>query len=114
MLQKTKWGLSTLLLSGIMSSSLLAAPDYYNREVTLINHTSRDIIEFYGSNTGTSDWQEDILGLDVLPSGDQADINFDDSTGYCMFDFLAVFSDGSEDVSERFNVCDYGTLTLTD
>lgn len=114
MLSKTPLALSALLLGGLLTSSVFAAPDSYNREVTLVNHTSRDIVEFYGSNTGASEWEEDILGLDVLASGEEADINFDDNTGYCKFDFLAVFSDGSEDVTEGFNVCDYGTLTLTD
>ncbi len=108
--------LSLCALTLVLGSSL-AVPtmaDNYNRRVLLSNQSSRDIVEFYGSNTGTTEWQEDILGVDALASGEEVDINFDDNTGYCMFDFLIKFSDGSETTEERFNVCDYGTLTVQD
>lgn len=82
-----------------------------DRRVTIVNNTGFTIVEFYGSNTGADTWQEDILGADVLPSGQSAVINFDDETGYCMFDFRAVFEDG--EVLERggINVCEIGTFT---
>lgn len=95
---------------GMMSAPTLA----YDRGVTLDNQSSKTVEEFYGSNTGTQDWEEDVLGEDVLEPGEEVSIDFDDGTGYCMFDFKIVYSDGGEDFEERFNVCDYGTLTLTD
>ena len=67
---------------------------------------------FYRSNTGTNSWQEDILGRDVLPSGSEVRINFNDSTGYCMFDLKAVFEDGDEVIQERVNICEVGTFTF--
>ena len=33
-------------------------------------------------------------------------IDFDDGTGYCMFDFRAVFSDGDVLIREEINVCE--------
>jgi hypothetical protein len=82
-----------------------------DRRVRIINNTGFTIVEFYGSNTGSDTWEEDILGSDVLPSGSSVVINFDDATGYCMFDFRAVFDDG--DVLERggVNVCETETFT---
>ncbi len=114
MLKKTLLTLSSLLLVSALSNTAFAAPDSYNRHVLLVNNTSKDIVEFYGSNTGTEEWEEDILGVDVLESGEEVEINFDDESGYCKFDFKTVFSDDSEDITEGFNVCDFGTLTLTD
>lgn len=110
MFDKLKIGLSALVLTVGVSSSALA----YDRHVTLINDSSNDIVEFYGSNTGTSDWQEDILGVDTLESGEEANIDFDDETGHCMFDFKAIFDDGSEAIEEQFNVCELSTVTVTD
>lgn len=82
-----------------------------DRRVEIVNNTGFTITNFYGSNTGTNSWEEDILGADVLPSGSSVIINFDDATGYCKFDFKAVFDDGEELIKEGVNVCEIGTFT---
>src|SRR5690554_6834032 len=48
-----------------------------DRTVEIVNKTGYAITEFYGSNNGTTDWQEDILGADVLPHNSSVSINFD-------------------------------------
>jgi hypothetical protein len=83
-----------------------------NRHVLIVNNTGYTMTHFYGSNAGTNSWEEDILGVDVLPSGSSVDINFDDGTGYCTFDFKAVFSDGDEVIQPNVNVCSIGTFTF--
>lgn len=82
-----------------------------DRHVRIINNTGFTIIEFYGSHTDATSWQEDILGSDVLPSGSSVNINFDDGTGYCIFDFKAIFSDGDKLEKYGVNVCEIGTFT---
>jgi hypothetical protein len=82
-----------------------------DRRVTIINNTGYTIVNFFGSNTGTNSWQEDILGNDVLPSGSSVVINFNDGTGYCKFDFLAVFDDGDQLIKENVNICEISTFT---
>jgi hypothetical protein len=67
-----------------------------DRRVNIINETSTDMIEFYASNIGTDDWEEDILGAYILEAGGSVVVNIDDGTGYCKFDFLGVFADGEE------------------
>jgi len=92
--------------------SSIAAPVWaLNRHVTVVNNTGFTMVKFYGSNTGSDNWEEDILGNDVLPSGSSVDINFDDASGYCKFDFKAVFEDGDELVRQNVNVCEVGTFT---
>ena len=85
-----------------------------DRKVQINNKTSYTIVEFYASNTGTADWQEDILGTDVLASGSSVMINIDDGSGYCKFDFLAVFDDGDQLVSSDNNVCELATFNFTE
>jgi hypothetical protein len=82
-----------------------------NRHVTVVNKTGYTIVNFYGSNTGSDNWEEDILGNDVLPTGSSVDINFNDASGYCKFDFKAVFEDGDELVKSGVNVCEVATFT---
>ncbi|MFV2038229.1 MAG: hypothetical protein ACC646_11635, partial [Paracoccaceae bacterium] len=75
-------------------TSMATSGDKLDRRVVIANDIGFTIVEFYGSNNGTDSWEEDILGADVLPPNSTVRIDFDDGTGYCMFDFKAVFDDG--------------------
>jgi len=79
-----------------------------NRWVTIHNNTGYDIVSFHGSHRDAPDWQEDILGSRILRAGQSVDINFDDGTGYCIFDFRAAFEDGDVLVKKSVNVCAIG------
>ena len=83
-----------------------------DRRVQINNNTSFTIVEFYASNTGTADWQEDILGSEVLAAGSSVMVNIDDGSGYCKFDFLAVFDDGENVVSADNNVCELAVFNF--
>ena len=109
---KTALTFATLALAAV--TTFAAPANALDRRVNIINETSYDMVRFYGSHVGTDSWQEDILGSDILYSGRSVRINFDDTTGYCMFDFKAVFSDGDEVVSERVNVCEVGSYRYHD
>lgn len=85
-----------------------------DRRVRINNETSYDIVHFYASNTGTNSWEEDILGEDILPSGYSVVINIDDGTGYCKYDFLAVFDDGDQVQASNKNVCELSEFSFTD
>lgn len=87
-----------------------ASADNLDRRVRIVNNTGFTIVRFYGSHTDANSWQEDIFGNDILRSGNSMVVNFDDGTGYCIFDFRAEFDDG--DVLEKFgvNVCEIGTF----
>jgi hypothetical protein len=85
-----------------------------NRHVNIVNHTRHTITEFYASNTGSDDWEEDILGRDELKRGESIDIDIDDGTGACKFDFKAVFSDGEELVKHNINVCEIESYEYTE
>ncbi len=99
--------LLVLLALGLALPGPAAAAD---RKVRIINDTGYSILRFYGSNKGTNSWEEDILGTSVLPAGSSVVIDFDDGTGYCVFDFRAIFSDGDELVRHGVNVCEIASF----
>ena len=105
---------AALTLATALFASTIGSAVAMERKVQINNQTSYTIVEFYASNTGTSDWQEDILGSDVLPSGSSVSINIDDGSGYCKYDFLAVFDDGDQLVSADNNVCELDSFDFTD
>jgi hypothetical protein len=94
----------------VLASSLSASA--LDRRVMIVNSTGVDMQEFYASNVGTNSWQEDILGRYILPAGNSVNINIDDGTGYCMYDFRAVFADGDVVIQNRVNVCEVGQFTF--
>ncbi len=100
-----------VFLGGVLVLAMALPASAEDRRVRIVNNTGFTMVEFYGSNTGTDSWQEDILGNDVLPSGSSVMIDFDDGTGYCIFDFKAVFEDGDELTDFGNNVCELGTFT---
>ena len=83
-----------------------------NRNVLIVNDSGYTITNFYGSNSGSNSWEEDILGTSTLASGSSASINFDDGSGYCTFDFKVVFADGSVGIEEGVDVCQISTYTI--
>lgn len=93
-----------LLLAG-------SAAQAANRHVDIVNKTGMTMKHFYASSTGTDDWEEDILGRDVIEDGETFDINIDDGTGACRFDFKAVFDNGKSLVRKSINVCEISTFT---
>jgi len=82
-----------------------------DRRVRIVNKTGYTIERFYASSVGQNSWEEDILGDDVLRSGSAVSINIDDGTGYCKYDFRAVFEDGDVLEKASVNVCETGTFT---
>jgi hypothetical protein len=103
-----------LVLSAALFAAGVSSVAALDRRVRINNYTSYDIIEFYASHRDASSWQEDILGRDILPAGSSVMINIDDGTGYCVFDFRAVFEDG--EVLEKFgnNVCELAEFNYTE
>ncbi len=103
-----------LVVVAVVVMGVAAGAGAEDRRVRIINETSYTITEFYASNVGADTWEEDILGLDTLPPGESVVINFDDGTGYCKFDFKAVFSDGDEAVKRGVDVCEISSFRFTE
>lgn len=87
--------------------------DGNDRRVNIINVTGVTMTHFWASNSGEDDWQEDILGEDVLRNGASVRINIDDGTGACIYDFKARFADGDELERYRINVCQVSEYRYT-
>jgi hypothetical protein len=87
--------------------------DGNDRRVRIINATGVTMTHFFASNSGQNDWEEDILGQDVLRNGASVVINIDDGTGACLYDFKARFSDGDELERYRINVCQISEYRYT-
>ncbi len=103
------FGASLSLAALAITTASASAQD---RRVEIVNDTSFIIMEFYASNVDAATWEEDILGQNVLDSGQSVVVNVDDGSGYCLYDFRAVFNDGDEVTKAGVNVCEIGRFTF--
>lgn len=96
--------------------ALLLAPFAWAEPVTFVltNGMDEAIMEFYASPPGVEDWEEDILGDEVLEPGESVEITIDDGREDCDYDFLAVFEDDSELMHDSVAVCDGESYVYTD
>jgi len=96
-----------LCLSSALSNPALAL----NRWVELVNHTDHSLVKFFASNEDRSDWGHDRLGRHVIDPNHSIQRNIDDGSGYCMYDFKAVFDDGDVLTDFGINVCEIPDFT---
>jgi hypothetical protein len=89
-----------------------AQRDRHDRRMVIINASNRTLLEFYATNTGTSHWGRDLLGQAVIPPGGRYVFDFNDRSGYCMFDFRAVLDDRRVIQRAKVNVCEATTWTV--
>lgn len=95
------------------ATPMVQSKDGYDRHVTIKNRTGWTMLRFYASDSRSDDWEEDILGSDVLESGQDVRINIDDGSGACIYDFKAEFTNGEELTRSRINVCEVSEYTYT-
>ena len=113
-------GLLSVLIASVIGLSLVAfdaAPTQADqRDFTLINSSSMTITDVYVTQTSVDDWGDDILGVDVLLSGESVDIlfsRFDDEAGLCLYDIKVIGKDGEEGVLYGVDLCAVTTVTFS-
>lgn len=84
------------------------------RNFTFINASPITIIDLYVTASNTADWGDDILGRDVLFTGEEVDIlfsRFDGEAGQCLYDILVRGQNGEEGYLYGVNLCVTTTVT---
>ena len=96
---------ATLLLPGIAQ-----AQD--GRDFKLTNGTGRVISELYISPTNVNDWEEDVLGVDVLADGAETPVHFVDAVDECVYDLKIVHDDGDAAIWKGINLCESNFVSV--
>jgi hypothetical protein len=100
-------------LLAALAALTLAGPALADRRVRIHNETGLTLYRFYSTNSGASKWGRDVMGSSTLPSGRYMTMNFDNAKGYCLFDFRAIFVDGTELLRANVNVCEVSDYRYT-
>lgn len=106
----------TVLAGLALASAFAVAPAYAEDDLVFMldNKSSSDIQEFYASPVNVDNWEEDILGQDILEAGNFARITIGDGRSVCSYDLKVVFSDGEEMEEREINLCETGSYTVSD
>ncbi|HYE15939.1 MAG TPA: hypothetical protein VD968_15965 [Pyrinomonadaceae bacterium] len=82
------------------------------QDFILVNSTGVVINKLYVSPHEKDDWEEDILGVDTLPSGQSVKITFDREEEAAMWDLRVEDSEGNFIVWENLNLLEISKVTL--
>lgn len=99
-----------LLLATATSSPLIAQQS--KLDFTLLNRTGLTIMELYVSPDESDDWEEDVLGRDVLKHNESVDITFSRREKSCDWDLKIKDEDGDEIEWDSLDLCAASHITL--
>lgn len=102
-------------LVAVFSFSMMLAPEAAaqgKQDFTLHNATGVTIAELYVSPHHSNEWQEDVLGQDVLADGESVEILFSARTKPKMWDIRVVDSEGEDIIWENLNLLEISEVTL--
>ena len=79
----------------------------------LINSSSANLQELYVSAADSESWGDDILGMEVLASGEQGAVTIVDGNDTCAYDLQFVMDSGTT-IEGTADLCETNQFTLTD
>lgn len=87
------------------------APKHFDHRVVIRNTTKHDLVEFHASAIYQRSWLGDMLADQTVTAGKNVQLNIDDGSGRCLYDFEAVFDNGGTVISRVVNVCEISKFT---
>lgn len=97
-----------------VAAVLVAAPAMADDLVFQFNNNSSfAIVELYASPSNVGDWEEDILGREILDAGEAARVTIRDGRRTCEYDLKIVFEDGDE-ATDTTDLCETENYTVND
>ena len=96
----------------VTGCALLAAPVYSGtQDFKLVNQTGSEVYSLYISESNNESWEEDVLGLDVLPEGASIVIGFSGRSA-CLWDMMVTDEEDDSLTFEGINLCQASVVVL--
>jgi hypothetical protein len=103
-----------LALAAILSAAFAAVPALAGtQDFTILNNTGYPIEEVYVSASSKDDWEEDVLGRDILGEDERTKIRFDRDEDACLWDLKVVYDDGESSEWQGINLCKVSVVSLS-
>ena len=102
------WIAGALLASAVATAAYAAQQDF-----TVTNHTGHVIVTLNVSPHDDDQWGPDILGREVLNSGEQAAVTFDRNEDQCSWDIKVTYDDGTSNDLRGVDLCETTEVEFT-
>jgi hypothetical protein len=107
----------TLLFASLAAAAVVcSAPAFAadaKQDFTLVNRTGYELKALFVSPSKADDWQDDILGQDVLEDGKAVNVHFNPKAQTCKWDLKVVYTDDdSSAVWQNVNLCEVDKITI--
>jgi len=96
----------------LIVATLAPASAQSKLDFTLKNDTGIVIYEVYVTPNDSDDWEDDIMGKDVLADGESVDITFSRSERTCNWDLKVVDEKDNEIEWTELDLCKASHITL--
>ena len=103
-----------LMMAGALLAAALSATAAWaaQQDFTLKNRTGHVIVTLNVSPSNSNNWGPDILGMDVLGDGEDAEVSFDRDEDQCMWDIRVTYDDGDVNDERGINLCETTDITF--
>lgn len=108
-MRKTEVGL--VLAFGLVAAGVAIKARAGTQDFTLVNKTGAAIHNLFISESDKDDWEEDVLGEDVLDDGESVAISFSGKKA-CLWDLMVKDEDGEGLYWRKINLCTVSTVVL--
>jgi hypothetical protein len=106
--------MNKLVLAVALVATALSAPAAAaTQDFTILNNTGYPIERVYVSASAKDDWEEDVLGRDILPEGERTKISFDSDEDACLWDLKVVYEDEESAEWQGINLCEVSVVALS-
>lgn len=96
----------------VASLALASAPAHAGtQDFTLVNETGVEIYNLFISETANENWEEDVLGEQVLPDGSRMTIGFRGRSA-CLWDMMVLDEAGDSLSWTGLNLCEASVVVL--
>ncbi len=97
------------LLLGCALAAVLTTPAFAkDLSFLLTNQSSAGVVGFYVSNTGSSEWEENLLEGGILAPGYEIDVVIADGLATCQYDIRTEFEGGDSFEDYDLDLCEMG------
>ena len=96
-----------------MALALPAAAQDAKQDFRLVNKTGYELKALFVAPSKSDNWEDDILGQDVLSDGQAVNIHFNPKTQTCQYDLKVVYTDDdSSAVWQKIDLCTVEKITI--
>lgn len=101
-----------LLVGSFYVPATKASQPEGDQDFTIVNKTGVTIAALYVSPSKENDWEEDILGQDVLANGESCEISFSPKEKAALWDIRVEDSEGNALIWYNINLLEVSKVTL--